>query len=100
MTYQSMANLAQDNDFRERVFSCCLEQALIFKDDGRPEFKNLANAIIGTPAAAQGVFTLVCVSPNFKEVTEPSGVPDIEILSAVQANWPVYGTVMFTPTPT
>jgi hypothetical protein len=93
MAYQNMAVLSFDSAFRDRVIACAKEQALIFKDDQRPEFHNLAWAIIYSPGNAQGLVDLVCVAPGFGDVTDPSAIDDAEILSAVQANWATYGAV-------
>lgn len=91
MSYQSQAALSFDAAFRDRSLACCKEQALIFKDDQRPEFNVLAWEIIADPSVAHGVFELVCVQPGFTDVEVSSGIPDVEILSAVQVVWPTYG---------
>lgn len=95
MSYESMAALSDDAAFRDRVLSCCSEQALVFKDDGRKDIAGLAKAVIASPSNALGLFELVCVSPNFKDVEDATKVPDIAILSAVQAEWPTYAGVMY-----
>ena len=97
MSYESMAGLADDAGFRDRVTSCCVEQALIFKDDGRDDIANLARVIIADPLNAAGVFNLVCAAPNFKEVTDATTIVDPDILAAVQASWPVYAAVLMPP---
>jgi hypothetical protein len=99
MSYASMGALADDPGFLTRVTSCASEQALIFKDDARPEFANLATAIIQTPGNARGLFELVCVSPSFREVTDSASVPDADILAAVQSVWPVYGAAVYPNPP-
>jgi hypothetical protein len=92
-----MAALADDEAFRDRVITCCTEQALIFKDDGREDIAGLARNIIASPSNAQGLFEIVCVAPNFRDVTNSSAVPDGDILAAVQANWPTYAAVLYPP---
>jgi hypothetical protein len=95
MTYQSMGALAESDPFLDRVTACCKEQALIFKDDTRPEFYRLADAVIRTPGNARGIFELVCVAPNVADVTDQASIPDADILAMVQAAWPVYGAIAY-----
>ena len=95
MSYQNMAALSFDSAFRDRTIACAKEQALIFKDDGRPDMAALADSIIESPSNAQGLVELVCVAPGFGDVTDPATIEDGEILSAVQAQWPTYAAVMF-----
>lgn len=99
MTYQTRADLAQDESFRERVTACATEQALVFKDDGRPDMAALANAVIVNPINATGLVPLVASAPNFVDVDDPSTVADGDILAAVQAVWPVYAGVLYPPAP-
>lgn len=95
MTYQTRSQLSFDAVFRDRTITCCKEQALVFKDDGRPEIAALAEAILLNPANAHGVFELVVVAPDFTDVTDASTITDPEILSAVQAVWPTYAQVAY-----
>jgi hypothetical protein len=99
MTYQSRADLAADASFRERVTACAVEQALIFKDDGRPDIAALADAIILGPTNAAPLVPLVATSPNFVEVTDQTTIPDAEILAAVQAVWPTYAALAYPAPP-
>lgn len=99
VTYLTQSRLADNADFRDRVLTCCLEQALIFKDDTRREFYMLAKQFIQSPQSAVGLFELVCVAPNFRDVTNQTEIPDNDILAAVQANWPVYGAVIYPEPP-
>lgn len=91
MSYQSQAALSFDAAFRDRSLTCCKEQALLFKDDQRPEFNVLAWEIIADPSVAHGVFELVCVQPDFAEIGQSTEITDGQILAAVQAVWPTYG---------
>jgi hypothetical protein len=97
MSYQSRADLAQEPNFRERVTACATEQALVFKDDGRPDIAALADAIILNPVNATGLVPLVASAPDFVDVTDQTTIPDGEILAAVQAQWPVYAGVAYPP---
>lgn len=99
MSYQNQAALKSDEAFRDRVGACCVEQALVFKDDGRKDIAQLADTIIAEPSNAQGVFNLVCVAPNFRDVTDSTTVQDADILAAVQASWPTYAGVLYPQPP-
>ena len=46
MTYQVIDQLANDPGFNTRIGSCCTEQAMVFKDDARPAYVSLADAIL------------------------------------------------------
>lgn len=99
MSYENMARLGFDSAFRDRVITCSKEQALIFKDDGRPDIAALADSIIENPGNAQGLVELVCVAPGMGDVTDPSSVDDATILSAVQAQWPTYAGAVYEAPP-
>lgn len=95
MSYESMNNLSQDQDFKDRVFTCCLEQALIFQNDGRYSIAQLGKQIILAPQFAEGVFQLVCVMPNVADVTDQTTITDLNILGMVQAKWMDYAPLAF-----
>jgi hypothetical protein len=97
MSFQTMADLSQDENFRERVTACATQQALIFKDDGRADIAALADAIVISSVNATGLIPLVAVAPNFVDVTDQLTIPDEDILAAVQAQWPVYAAVAYPP---
>jgi hypothetical protein len=100
MSYQSQANLEDDQEFRGRVGACALEQALIFKDDGRPDIAALADAVIVTPGYGERTFTpLVAASPGIKDVSGQNQIDDGQILAAVQALWPAYAAIAYPPAP-
>lgn len=99
MSYESMAALSDDTGFRDRVLTCCSEQALVFKDDGREDIAALARAVIASPSNALPLFELVCVSPNLRDVTNSAQAPDADVLAAVQAQWPTYAAIAYTPAP-
>ena len=95
MSYASRAALARDPGFISRVVTCSKEQALVFMNDGRPDIAALGDAIVLSSTAALPLVELVAVSPNFVDVTDQTAVPDVEILSAVQAVWPTYAGVAY-----
>jgi hypothetical protein len=95
MSYSSRAALSADPGFRSRVTTCCVEQALVFTDDGRPDIAALADAIVLSHANAGPLVDLVAVSPNFVDVEDPATVTDPDILAAVQATWPTYAAIAY-----
>lgn len=95
MSYETMAALADDELFRDRVLSCCSEQALVFKDDGRGDMAAFARAVISSPTNALPLFELVCVSPGIKDSESGADVTDPMILGSVQAQWPTYAAVAY-----
>ena len=54
MSYANQAALTDDLAFTARVSACAVEQALIFKDDGRPEIAELADMVLSAVWAASG----------------------------------------------
>jgi hypothetical protein len=87
MSYQSQGDLATNTVFQDRVTMCVAEQAQIFVDDDRPEYKQLANQAIGAlTATATQFIPLVATGPG---MTVDS--TDGDILAAVQNLWPTVG---------
>lgn len=99
MTFQSQADLAQDQNFQERVTACCIEQALIFKDDSRFAFYMLSRQYIQMPTSTVQMITLVSVAPNFKDTVDQDTIQDNDILASVQANWSVLGSILYPEPP-
>lgn len=96
MSYQNSARLSFDSALRDRCLACSKEQALVFKDDGRADIAALAVAVIADPGVAQGIYELVIVEPDFRDVTDSTTVTDAVLLSAVQAVWPTYADALYT----
>lgn len=94
MSYADDYALAVSNlDFRGRVSMCCAEQAKVFVNDGRAEFKTLASAAIADNVAVTIQFVpLVATEPDMDAEST-----DAELLSAVQALWPIVGATYVTP---
>lgn len=88
MTYAENYALAYVNlDFRGRISMCVAQQAKIFTNDGRAEFYELARAAIADNRKITDQFLpLIATEPG---VTDQSD--DAQLLSAVQALWPVMG---------
>jgi len=95
MSYATRAALGFDAAFRDRCIACAREQALIFKDDGRPDMAALADSILENGGNANGLVDLVIMAPNFADTTDSSTVADADILAATQAQWPVYAGVVY-----
>jgi hypothetical protein len=97
MTYQDQANLAADPQFVQRLTACTVEQANIFKDDGRPEMANLGNAVLTDPGATIAWFVWpLATLPGFGDAfaTDGSdGVTDGMMLSGTQTVWPTIGAL-------
>lgn len=107
MTYTIINQLTNDPGFNTRTASCCTEQAMTFKDDARPLFVSLADDILRGSAAANGMFVRMgAVAPGVADkATEADGsidsslITDGDILSIVQAQWPVVAELLYPPPP-
>jgi hypothetical protein len=96
MSYQDNFSLATaDSGFRGRVSMCVTEQAKIFVNDDRPEYKLLAQVAVADNATITAqMVPLVATQPAMT-----SNSTDGDILSAVQAMWPVLGERLVPPPP-
>jgi hypothetical protein len=103
MSYQAQADLAADAAFTRRVDACGVEQAHIYKDDARPQFVALSDAVMrGEPDVIFTLVRLVAAAPGLPDGTlgedgtlDQSSVSDADILAAVQANWEVVAALFF-----
>jgi hypothetical protein len=86
MSFADDAALSMDPEFAARVVACIQQQAMIFIDDARPEYKNPAMDVIAVPMNAGTWVPLVAAMPGMKTTST-----DGDILSAVQAVWPKRG---------
>lgn len=94
MSYEDQNDLATDAKFRARVRMCVAEQAEIFVNDARPEFKQLAyQAISALEPTTDQFVPLVSVRPAM--TTEST---DGDIMAAVQYVWPIIGA-RYIPAP-
>lgn len=89
MTYAETAELVANYGFQTRVLAASTEQALIFVNDARPEFKVPAERIIVSASAAIPLVSLVAGQPAIVEAST-----DGDILAALQAVWPKYGAAL------
>ena len=103
MSYQDQADLVTDGKFSQRVHACATEQSEIFKDDARPNYVALANAVMKSDGDALGAFVnLTAAAPGIAEKAatdngiDQSQVTDDDLLASVQALWPVVAGLYFT----
>ena len=89
MSYADVYTLSTDFGFQSRVTAASTEQALVFVNDDRPEFKEPASRIILSAGNAAPLFPLVAAQPAMS-VDSTDG----DILSALQAVWPQYGAAL------
>lgn len=87
MSYLDTWTLTNDAEFQGRVTAAATEQALVFVNDDRPEFSGPASAVILSNANALPFVSLVAAEPAIS-----ADSTDLEILSALQAVWPKYGS--------
>jgi len=94
MSYLEDYHLAYaDLDFRSRLSMCIAEQAKVFVNDERPEFFQVAHDAIADNAKVTDQFLpLVATQPGMTNEST-----DADLLSAVQALWPVVGAEHVTP---
>lgn len=103
MSYQSQTLLADDPAFQSRVKACCVQQANTFKDSSTPADAALAGAVIrDQPAQLASFYNTSAASPGFADrvdqgdgTIDSSLVLDPEILSTVQAVWPIVAAAYY-----
>lgn len=102
MSYDAISRLTYDLTFTARVDACLGEQAMSFKDDGRPSFVSVAEDILKDGGQTVNCFhRMIAGSPGFADTAEAgeefdsSPISDDDILSAVQAHWPDVATLYF-----
>ena len=95
MSYLAQNALATfDQYFKGRLAMCVTEQAKVYTNDTRPEFKLLADQAIGNHmTVTEQMLPLVATQPGIA-----SDATDGDILAAVQYLWPVCGARL-VPTP-
>jgi hypothetical protein len=96
MSYQAQALLETDADFQARSRGVVTQQATTFKDDQRPEFVAVAEAVLRGDAEILACFVrLAAAGPGIADkvdngdgTIDQSKVTDPDLLSLTQANWP------------
>lgn len=87
MSYESQNALSMDPVFRGRVRMCIAEQAEVFVNDDRPQYKQLAyQALAALEPTTDQFVPYVAARPAMSSVST-----DEDILAAVQYVWPTIG---------
>jgi hypothetical protein len=105
MSYLSQWRLTYDDEFVSRCRASETKQADLYKDDQRPDFVALANAIMrGDPEPLITFQSLLGAAPGFADTVDQgdgtinsSLVADAEIQSAVDADWPTVAALYYGP---
>jgi hypothetical protein len=92
MSFQQIDELTQDPVFNGRVRACAVQQAETFKDDARPDFVSLANDQLVGGTTYLAFVRIIAAFPGLADADE---VADGDILSQMQANWPVVAGLYF-----
>jgi hypothetical protein len=106
MSYASQSALANDTDFQKRMTACCNQQAVTYKDDARPNFVALANSVLRAEGRAMpSFFNMGSASPGFADdvdnsdgTVDSSRLSDLQLLAAVQNDWPTVAGLYFDDT--
>jgi hypothetical protein len=94
MGYEDQNTLTQDSTFRGRVKMSVAEQAQIFVNDDRAEYKQLAyQAMAALEPTTEQFVPLVAMRPAMTAEST-----DLDIMAAVQYVWPLVGA-RYVPVP-
>ncbi len=96
MSYLAQNALATfDQYFKGRLAMCVAEQAKVFINDDRPEFRLLADQAIGNHmSVTEQMLPLIATQPGMA-----SDSTDGDIMAAVQFLWPTVGVRLVPPPP-
>lgn len=103
MSYITQSQLGQDEDFKARSTSAAVEQATVFRNDGRPHFVSLSNVILkGSYEHILAFVRFNAVGPGMDDqvdngdgTIDQSQVTDGDLLALTQANFPVIAELYF-----
>jgi hypothetical protein len=103
VSYQSQSALEADYDFQQRNRAVLVQQAHIYKDDARPDFVALAQAVMRDEAGPWSAFTrLAAAGPGIAEkadngdgTVDSALVFDEDLLALTQANWPTVTSLYY-----
>jgi len=103
MSYLAQDQLTQDVTFLGRSRAAAIQQAEIYKDDARPNFVALADAVMRDEGGFAATFTrLAAGGPGIADkvdngdgTIDQSKVTDPDLLSLTQANWPTIASLYF-----
>jgi len=104
MTYHAQAQLEQDYWFQHRSRAAAVQQAEIYKDDQRPDFVALAEAVVRDEGPTAAFPRLNAAGPGIADkadngdgTIDSSKVTDADLLSLTQANWPTVAGLYYAP---
>jgi hypothetical protein len=94
--------LTNDQTFMARVRACALEQSESFKSAALPSYVSLANDQMTGGITYLSFVRIASAAPGFADKADngeggidQSNVPDADILSSVQNNWPTVAPLWF-----
>lgn len=88
MSYADAAALLHETSYMERGYACVRVQALTFVNDGRAEYKALADAVIAAPTSG-AAYTVVVMTTAQPGMSIESTDADLD--AATQYVWPLVG---------
>jgi len=103
LTYQAQSQLNNDPEFQQRCTACATEQAETYRNDQRPDFVALAEAVLKGDGNVLAAFVRIEASaPGIADKADlgdgsidQSKVTDADLLSLTQANWQVVADLFF-----
>jgi len=103
VSYQAQASLSSDAAFQGRSTAAAQQQAETFKDDQRPSFVAVADAILRDESNVTLTFTRMnAAGPGIADkvdngdgTIDQTKVTDADLLSLTQAAWPVVAGLWF-----
>lgn len=103
MSYSAQDQLTNNVIFGGRVRACTVQQAETFKDDQRPGFVAVAEACLTGSGEIYNAFTRIAAggpgiadkADNGDGTISQEKVTDADLLSLIQANWPVVAGLFF-----
>ena len=106
MSYQTQSQLQTSPEFQARVYSVNVQQAAVYKDDARPAFVAVADAILkDEPGPGTALLRLDAAGPGIADkvdngdgTIDQAKVTDDDLLALTQANWQVVAGLYFDET--
>lgn len=103
MSYEAQAQLEADYSFQQRSRAVAIQQANTFKDDQRPAWEALAEAVLrDDPGPTSALIRLAAAGPGIADkvdngdgTIDSAKVTDADLLSLTQANWPTVAGLYF-----
>jgi hypothetical protein len=97
MSYEQQVKLRADGSFQGRTSAVVFEQALIFKDDARPDIAALARRHLADAGEVLSIWMpYMAATPGFADhANDTSLITDGDLLAATQAHWPTVSNVFY-----